>query len=160
MLSFKQYLREKEETPNSTEEIFNSGESQSYVRKGLFNIRPAVKGEEVKVGGKTLKAKDGQYIIRNNDNINKLDIIDEEDFYSMFEPVRPNQQPDSEGFISYVNTEEIEAIHYKGEKKTIKNEWDEDMFITNNDYLCRHSDAPDSYFVMTSGEFNDTYKKK
>lgn len=160
MLTFKQYLKEKEETQSSTEEIFNSGEVQFYVRKSLFNIRPANKGEEVKVNGKTIKAKAGQYIIRNNDNINKLDIIDEEDFYSMFEPVRPNQNPDSEGFITYVNTEEIEAIKYKGEKKTIKNEWGEDMFITNNDYLIRPVDAPDTYSIMTTGEFNDIYKKK
>lgn len=161
MITFKQFITEKdEEASKSTDDIFSAGEIASYVRKGLFDIRPGVKGEKINIGKKTISIKDGQYVIRDNKDINKLSVIDEEDFYSMFEPIRSNQSPDVEGFMQYRNTEEIEAIKYKGEDQMIENEWSEKMVLKNGDFLARDAGNPSAYFVLTPGEFSEIYKKK
>lgn len=161
MITFKQFITEKDkEEFKSTDDIFASGEINSYVIKNLFDIRPGVKGEKIKTNGKNVIVKDNQFVIRDYKNINKLSVIDEEDFYSIFEPIRSNQYPDAEGFMQYKNAEEIEAIKYKGEDRMIKNEWGEKIILKNGDFLARHAGNPSAYFVLTSGVFNAEYKEK
>lgn len=159
LLLIKEEEEESKDEKITPESAFEAGSPQKYSPKALYDVRPLKAGEKVDVGGKTVEAEKGQYLVRDHETLGDIKVVDSADVDATLEPVRDSEQPDAEGFILYRDTEEIEAIQYQGERFTFKDDWEKTVTVSNNDYLIRSINEPDSYSVLKPAKFKQQYSE-
>lgn len=157
-----QELKLSEEVGGKNKKLFDENEEniQTYVKKQLFDIKKAEPGEKVTVSiqGKpktTKTATEGDYIIRNHDDIEQVDLIDGEDFQGTYHQIQPSDEPNAEGFITYREIGEYEAFPYAGEDCYIYTDWNTKQRLKSGDYLVKDADDKTaSGFVVPAAEFD------
>ena len=88
------------------------------------------------------------------------DLITKYQLDANFEPVRPNQQPDAEGFILYRSTLEIDAIKHKQDPMKILIGTNE-MTLAKNNYITRRMVHNKFEFsIEKSSVFENNFIKK
>ena len=75
-------------------------------------------------------------------------------------PIRPNQTPDAEGFISYVDPAKVEAFQYSGEPCKLDLDGKQAVQLNRGDYVLRTvSGSSFKYTTETGANFEATLKK-
>lgn len=156
-----------ESAGGKNKKLFDENESVigSYVKRQLYDLRPAEAGEKVQVSvaGKqksTVTAKEGDYVLRPHDDLEQSDLIDGEDFQGTYQQIQPNDQPNAEGFITYREIGEYEAFSYSGEDVYIFTDWNTKQKLKAGDYLVRDADDKGaSGFVVPAAEFDKHFEE-
>ena len=164
-MRFKEFLLE--EFGGKNKKIFEEHESElkTYVKKQLYDIRKAKAGETIDVSfndvePQRVKAKEGQYFLRSHDEIDKVKLIDEEDFQGTYEPIQSNEKEDAEGFKVYREIGYYEAFNYGGEDIYIFTDWNTKQRLKTGDFLVRDADDKnDSGFVVPAVEFERHFEE-
>jgi hypothetical protein len=141
----------------------DDGKLETFQKKKLFDARAAVPDEAVMITApgktkKTMKGKDGLWVVRDHDNINVVDLLSDKDFKAKYVQVRANQRADAEGFITYREGGDFEAIKYDGETFTFKNTIDELQRVKPGDWIVKSTDLG-LYFVVKAADFNNAFQK-
>lgn len=75
------------------------------------------------------------------------------------EPIRAGQKPDAEGFMTYIDPNQVEAFHYKGDPMKVML-GEVGARINNGDYLVRSNDGNNfSYSIEKASSFEATLSK-
>jgi hypothetical protein len=77
-----------------------------------------------------------EVFVVDGDQRKLLGKFSEYDFKKTFKPVRPDQTPDIEGFINYVDFIEVEALKYSGDPVSVMID-KEPVILKKGDYLIR-----------------------
>lgn len=112
-----------------------------------------------------VKPEKNQFVVYYDENgIRKLyGRVDKSTLQSAFVPVRANQQPDAEGFISYRDADEFDAFKYTGDpiKVDLGDKDSQIVKMVKGDYLLRQSDDNDFVYTVEKARFFDNgYTKK
>ena len=125
-----QELKLTEEAGGKNKKLFDefADSISSYTKKQLYDIRKAENKEKVHITMKNQKqsikiAKEGDYVIRLHDDIEQVDLIDGEDLQGTYEQIQPGAKEDAEGFLTYREIGEYEALKYAGEDTYIYTDW-------------------------------------
>jgi hypothetical protein len=162
-----QELKLTEEVGGKNKKLFdeNSDNLVEYMKKQLFDIRKAEKGEHVHITIKgkprtTKTANEGDYVLRLHDDIEQVDLIDGEDIQGTYEQIQPGAKEDAEGYITYREIGEYEAFKYAGEQTYIYTDWNTKQKLSAGDYLVRDADDPNaSGFVVPAAEFDKHFEE-
>jgi hypothetical protein len=160
-------LKLAEQVGGKNKKLFDENESilQSYIKRQLFDLRPAEQGERVTISidgkpQKTVMAKQGDYVMRPHDNLEQTDLIDGEDFQGTYQQIQPDAQPNAEGFITYREIGEYEAFVYSGEDTYLFTDWNTKQRLKAGDYAVRDSDYKSSSgFVVPAAEFDKHFEE-
>jgi len=155
-------LLEKADLVN-IEGLFKDADVQIFKKKKLYDARAAVPEEELQItaNGKakrSIKAKDGQWVVRDHSNVNVVDLLNAKDFSTRFEKVRPNQKPDAEGFTVWCEAGEFEAFKYDGDDAAFKNMRGQHQPLKSGDWIVKDKSL-DAMFIAPAAMFNDTFQK-
>lgn len=153
---------EEQKDPETIEELFsaNEGDVKEYAHIDLYDAKKLEQDTVIVANGKRTKAKAGNYVVRNHDDIKKFVIVDGEDFDGQYEQVRQAEKPDAEGFILVKPVGDIEAFQYKGDPISVKNGWNEEIDIKPSEFVVRYVDEKDSGWTVPKVEFNKVFKVK
>ena len=121
----------------------NKGDAKRYISNTVYFVRPA--GEKYEV------------TIEKNGKREPFATLSRIDLEKSFTPMRPNQNPDAEGFIQYRDVDEVEAFPYT--EDTLK--LNTGALLRKGDYLVRKIDEDDFiYEVQKAKDFETAYTKK
>lgn len=175
----KKEPEDKKESPDSSPEhnetdkekltkLFSDADENkklnSYTRKQVFQIRPGAKGEEVHINfpGEIFKnttvEDEESYIVRMADNVNKIKIIDKEEFEKKYEIINPNKKADAEGFLDYNEKGDILAFLYEENEVLNLSISGHRIKINVNDYVGYHMDDPDTLLILPKSKFEQIYQ--
>lgn len=162
-----QELKLTEQADGKNKKLFDEFEDQlsSYTKKQLYDIRKAEKGEKIHVTMKNQKpsiktANDGDYVIRLHDDIEQVNLIDGEDIQGSYEQIQAGAKEDAEGFLTYREIGEYEAVKYAGEDTYIYTDWNTKQRLKAGDYLVRDADeVHSSGFVVPAAEFDKHFEE-
>ena len=161
-----QELKLTEEVGGKNKKLFdeNDENTNEYVKRQIVDIRKAEKGERINVNmnGKHGQkvAKEGDYVVRQHDSINEVDLIDGEDFEGTYEPIHQHAKEDAEGFISYREIGRYEAFQYAGEETYIYTDWNTKQKLKAGDYLVKDADDDRaSGFVVPAADFDKHFEE-
>ncbi len=107
------------------------------------------------------RKEDGKWAVYKEDGKRKLvDRFDSAAFEELYTPVRPNQKPDAEGFKTYRDNVELEAVKYDGD--TIKVDTGAGTKkLRKGNYLVRQEGEDNfSYVVRDAKYFESDYEVK
>ena len=90
--------------------------------------------------------------------------MDKADLDASFTPVRPNQQPDAEGFTAYRSAEAFDAFKYNSDPLKVTLDGDsvgQTVKLNKGDYLLRQDNGNDfTYSVERANFFDNKYARK
>ena len=162
-----QELKLSEEVGGKNAKLFDANKdiTSSYVKKQLFDIRKAEPGEKIQVTmdneqHATKTAKEGDYVVRLHDQIEKIDLISGEDVNGTYEQIQHEAKPDAEGFTTYREVGEYEAFKYAGEDTYIFTDWNTKQRLKMGDYLVRQEDdEKSSGYVVSATDFDKHFEE-
>jgi hypothetical protein len=140
-----------------------ANELKVYKRQDVFDIRQVQDGEQVHTNypgevTKTSHAKEGQYVVRKSEEVNKMKLIDSEDFDEKYELVNPNEKPDAEGFASYRLKSEVVAFQYHEKDLLDLNVSGHFIKIKPEDYIGHPLDNAKKLIVMSKADFEAKFR--
>jgi hypothetical protein len=163
----KEIIKEEHETKIKLPELFKqadeAGNLKSFVSALEVQIRDAVKDEEIHVHFPgsvtgTKHAKEGEYVVRNPENINQLKIISAEEFDD-YEEVDETPNKDAEGYNTYRLSGEVQAFEYvDNEPLELKDERGHVIHIKHGDYLGYPSDDSTTLIKLSKDAFEKAYR--
>ena len=133
---------------------------KDFVHIETYDAKLLDKDTVIIANGKRTKAPAGSYVLRRHDDIKKFVIVSEKDFDAMYEPVRPSEKKDAEGFILVKQIGDIEGFELKGEAVSFNGEDGDTVDVKPNDYVLRNKGEDDSGWVIKPAEFRKAYKEK
>lgn len=151
MVGVAKRMKVKEEALETidVEELWSSGDAATYMSNATYLVRP-VKGtvpteyEAFSVVGDKRKM------------FGKFNAVE---LKRTLKPIRPNQTPDAEGFITYTDPTKVEAFKYDGEPAKVQI-GDAAVQISKGDYVVRTVKGNNfEYHIEDSGDFESTLKK-
>ena len=151
MVGTAKRIKVKEEALETidAEELWSSGDAATYVSNAAYLVRP-IKGtvpteyEVFSVVGDKRKM------------FGKFNAVE---LKRTLKPIRPNQTPDAEGFITYTDPAKVEAFKYDGEPAKVQID-DSVVQISKGDYVVRTVKGNNfEYHIEDSGDFESTLKK-
>lgn len=153
---------EKPKNPTTIDELFeaNTDKTKTYQPAQTWDAKKLVTDTVIIAKGKRTKAKAGQYVIRNHNDIKEFRLVSEEDYNDQYAPVRPSAKPDAEGFLLVKENGKIQSFQYEGDDITVKNGKGEDVSVTEGQYVCRYTDEKKSGWALDETEFEKVYKLK
>jgi hypothetical protein len=128
----------------------NSADAKSYTSTALYQVRPVknttpTKYEAFSVVGETRKP---------------YGIFTAQELKSTLKPIRPNQTPDAEGFVTYTDPLEVEAFKYSGEPVKLVLSKKQTTTLNKGDYVTRAVNGSSfEYNVEDAEDFESTLKK-
>lgn len=138
------------ETKNAEDLWSENGGAQEYVPSTTYLVRP-IKGskpttyEVFRLSGTSSKPF-GKF--------NAKELAD------TLKPIRPNQNPDAEGFTTYIDPGKVEAFKYTSDPVKVTIAKNNSVTINKGDYLVRTVNGSKfEYSVETEGDFEGTMKK-
>jgi hypothetical protein len=129
----------------------NSSSSAQYITTTVYLVKPVPdKSDMFEVSFD----KDGQRQVYGTMN--------QEDLDAAFAPIRPNQEPDAEGYLTYRSADVFDAIKYAGDPvKVTLDSGPETTKLNTGDYLLRQDGGNDfTYTVERANYFDNDYVKK
>lgn len=153
---------EEPEEPKTIQELFdaNSDKVKTYQPSKTWDAKELKVDTRIVANGKTTRAKAGQYVVRNHDNITEFRLVSADDYENQYAPVRPSAKPDAEGFLLVKENGNVEAFQYEGDDITVKNGKDEEIEIAEGQFVCKYTDDKKSGWAVKEVEFNKVYKLK
>lgn len=151
MVGTAKRMKVKEEALETidVEELWSSGDAATHVSNAAYLVRP-IKGtvpteyEAFSVVGDKRKM------------FGKFNAVE---LKRTLKPLRPNQTPDAEGFITYTDPTKVEAFKYDGEPAKVQI-GDAAVQISKGDYVVRTVKGNNfEYHIEDSGDFESTLKK-
>lgn len=142
-----------------------SDQMTDYVKKQIFDIRPAETGEKIKVNFRgetstTKIARTADYVIRLHDEIEQINMIDEKTMKNSYTPISENEEADAEGFKKYRESGEYEGFQYSGENTYIFTDWNTKQRLKNGDYVLRSlSKNNSSGFVVQAADLEEHFEE-
>jgi len=148
--------------PSTIDELFeaNTDKVKTYQPLKTWDAKELKQDTRIVANGKVTRAKAGQWVIRNHDNIKEFRLATQEEFDDQYAPVRPSAKPDAEGFLLVKENGNIEAFQYEGDSLTVKNGKREEVEIEEGQFVCRYTDEKKSGWSLKEVEFNKVYKLK
>jgi hypothetical protein len=159
-LSEIKILKEEPIPIRSAEELWqeNGSDGTQYITTTVYFARP--------VQGK----RDAYDVFYDQQGKRKkYGTMNEEDLNAAFAPLRPNQKPDAEGFLSYRSADVYDAFKYSGDpvRVTLGEEPPEEaaaadtVKLNRGDYLLRQDDGKNfTYSIEKDAYFSNGYTKK
>jgi hypothetical protein len=140
------------------EELWDENESDSntYITTTVYYIKPHPKSD------------DRFDVFYDENGTRKLyGTLKGEDVSASFAPVRPNQKPDAEGYLTYRSGDVYDAFKYNGEPVKVVLATGKDgkagstAKLNKGDYLLRLDDGNNfTYSVEPGAKFDNSYTKK
>lgn len=148
----KRKLKEEALETTAAEDLWseNKDSASSYTSTATYLVRPMkdttpTKYEAFAVTGETRKPY-GKFTAG--------------ELKSTLKPIRPNQTPDVEGFITYTDPAKVEAFKYSGDPVKVTLSDEESVVLNNGDYLVRTVKGSHfEYSTEVAGDFEATLKK-
>jgi hypothetical protein len=143
-------LREEEmETKLASDVWKDSKESANeYVTNVTYEAREIPDSNPTKYEVYTVKGKTRKLVGK----------FSTEDFEAAYVEVRKDQEEDVEGYKTYRDAGDIEALQYDGDTITLDLETDEMVKLEKGDYLIRQAEGTNfTYAVETTKDFEDDY---
>lgn len=153
-MKFKEFLiiEAKLET-RPVEELWSENEmdAKAYTSKAIYLVKT------VKKHGRTMY----DVFQEVGDSREHFGTLDHASLNDSFQPLRPDQTEDAEGFTKYVETGDIEAIRYTGSKVKVDLGGTTEK-LSKGDYLIRADGDDDelTYHVEKARYFEDQYTEK
>jgi hypothetical protein len=160
-------LKEEENDKEKLTQLFSDADEADnlkvYVRQDAFQIRPAKVGEEIHVNfpgepGKVSNAEEEQYVVRMSEHVNKIKLIDKEEFEEKYEIINPNDKPDAEGFQDYRLKDEIIAFQYVENEPLKFNISGHTIHINPEDYIAHPLSDAKKLIVKSKVDFEKKYR--
>lgn len=139
-------LNEEEITVTAPEDVWaqNKDSSKTYISSTTYGVKKLEGGLKFEVT--TSEGNERKPFA----NLTKL-ALDQS-----FTPVRPNQNPDAEGYTSYRKVDEIEAFKYTADTVKLNG-----VLISKGDYLIRTPKGDQfTYEVKKSKDFEASFTEK
>ncbi len=142
-----------------------SDQMSDYVKKQIFDIRPAEQGEKIKVNfvgehPTTKVARSSDYVIRLHDEIEQINMIDEKTMKNNYSPIGEHEEPDAEGFKKYRESGEYEGFQYTGEDIYIFTDWNTKQRLKSGDYVLRSlAKENSSGFVVQAADLEEHFEE-
>jgi len=151
----------EEPIPTQTaEEVWaeNEADSAQFITTTVYHVRP-------------IANKKGMYEVLFDDKGKRktYGTMNQEDLEASFAPMRPNQQPDAEGFMTYRSGDVYDAFKYGGDpvKVELGATKDEDaaggqtVKLAKGDFMLRQDNGDEfTYTVEKANYFSNQYVKK
>lgn len=151
----------EEPIPTQTaEEVWaeNESEATQFITTTVYHVRP-------------ISDKKGMFEVLFDDKGKRktYGTMNQEDLDASFAPMRPNQQPDAEGFLTYRSGDVYDAFKYGGDpvKVTLSASKDEDVpggqtvKLSKGDFMLRQDNGDEfTYTVEKANYFSNQYVKK
>lgn len=137
----------------------NEGDATQYITTTVYFVRP-------------IAGKKGMFEVLYDDKGKRKSYatMTKEDLDASFTPMRPNQQPDAEGFITHRSSDVYDAFKYNGDpvKVTLGASADTEtplagvtVKLSKGDYLLRQDNGDEFvYTVEKANYFSNQYMKK
>lgn len=152
-------LLEEPITTRTSEEIWDegSGDAAQYILTTVYYVRP-------------LQGEADQFEVLYDDQGKRKPYgkMDKEDLEAALTPMRANQRPDAEGFLTYRSADLYDAFKYNGDpvKVTIEKAPEgeangQTLKLNKGDWLLRQDDGNDFvYTIERANYFDNKYTKK
>jgi hypothetical protein len=134
-----------------------NGKLNIFVPDEEFEVRPAQIHEKFKINGKTRVAKPNHFMVRRKGSTEPMDLISKTELQDKYTPIRSNQHPDAEGFITYKSQKEVEAFKYTDSEPKAFTVGGHTVKINKNDYVARYVDQRRVVFVSNNSDFENSY---
>lgn len=144
----------------SAEELWDENESNSaqFITTTVYYVRP-------------IEGKKGTLEVLYDDKGKRktYGTMSQEDLDASFAPMRPNQQPDAEGFLTYRSGDVYDAFKYSGDpvKVELGASKDEDaaggqtVKLSKGDFMLRQDNGDEfTYTVEKANYFSNQYVRK
>lgn len=136
----------------------NEGDSAQFITTTVYYVRP-------------IEGKKGMFEVLFDDKGKRktYGTMNQEDLDASFAPLRPNQQPDAEGFTTYRSGDVYDAFKYNGDpvKVALGASADSDspggltVKLSKGDFMLRQDNGDDfTYTVEKANYFSNSYIKK
>ena len=132
----------------------NEGDSAQYITTTTYFVRP-------------ISGKNGMYEVLYDEAGKRktYGTMNKEDLDAAFAPMRPNQQPDAEGFLTYRSGDVYDAFKYNGDpvKVTLSGEESpaQTVKLAKGDFLLRQDSGNEfTYTVEKANYFSNQYVRK
>lgn len=143
-------IKEEALETKDAEELWNDGNADTYVSTATYMVRP-IKGTE------PTKFEVFSVI---GDQRKPFGKFDAQELRQTLKPIRANQTPDAEGFVTYTDPTEVEAFKYDGEPIRVKLDDSQTVQMNKGDYLVRTVRGNNfEYNVEAASDFESTLKK-
>ena len=143
----------------TAEDVWSQGgdDVAQYITTTVYHVRP-VEGAANKY----------EVLFDINGKRKSYGTLDQEDLQAAFAPMRPNQKPDAEGFLTYRSADIYQAFKYTGDpvkvvidKASAGETNGQTVKLSTGDYLLRQDDGSDFiYSVERDSYFSNGYVKK
>lgn len=150
-----------EEEPKTLASIFDENKSKvkAYVMKKQYDAKPAEGGERLPKFGiisnasnVITTAKEGDFILRDHDNLKKEWAISGKEYASHFEPIFSNQKPDAEGNIKVRSSNSLDGFLYAGDDVELNS----GKTLSKGVYLLKQNNK--SPFTLDKMKFEKDYE--
>jgi hypothetical protein len=136
----------------------NEGDSAQFITTTVYYVRP-------------IEGKKGTFEVLYDDKGRRktYGTMSQEDLDASFAPMRPNQQPDAEGFLTYRSGDVYDAFKYAGDpvKVALSASADEEspggltVKLSKGDFMLRQDNGDEfTYTVEKANYFSNSYVKK
>lgn len=143
-------VREEALEIKDAEELWGEGDATSYVSTATYMVRPIKGTEPVKF----------EVFSVVGDERKPFGKFDARELRQTLKPIRANQTPDVEGFVTYTDPTEVEAFKYAGEPIRVKLDDTQTVQLNKGDYLVRTVKGNNfEYNVEADSDFESTLKK-
>jgi hypothetical protein len=152
-MKLHEFLSEDKLETRTAEDLWleNEADAKAYVSKTIYLVKA------IKKHGKT------QYDVYQEvgDDREHFGTMDHAALNDSFQPLRPDQTEDAEGFTKYIEVGDVEAIRYTGPKIKVDLGGPTEK-LSKGDYLIRTEDIDDeiTYHVEKARYFEDEYTEK
>lgn len=129
----------------SAEEVWKNGTVTTFIPTSIYSARK----------------EEGKWAVYKEDGKRKLvDRFDSAAFEELYAPVRPNQKPDAEGFKTYRDNVEIEAVKYDGDTVKVSIGSGTKKLRKGNYLVRQEGEDSFSYTVRDAKYFESDYEVK
>lgn len=126
----------------------NKDDSKIYISRTVYFVRPT------KVGAKY------EMMVDAGTKRQAFATLSRADLDAGFTPMRPNQNPDAEGFTQYRDLKEVEAFKFDGDALKVEDAGSTTM-LSKGDYLTRKAVKDNFvYEVKKAKDFEAAYEAK
>lgn len=136
----------------------NEGDASQFITPTVYFVRP-------------IAGKKGMFEVLFDEQGKRktYGTMNQEDLDASFAPMRPNQQPDAEGFVTYRSGDVYDAFKYGGDpvKVSLGTSKDEEapsgvvVKLSKGDYMLRQDNGDEfTYTVEKANYFSTNYVKK
>lgn len=129
----------------------NKDEAKTYITNATYEARQIPDSKPVKYE---------VFSVKNNSR-KLIGKFESDDFEIAYTPIRNNQEEDAEGYKTYRDAGDVEALRYQGDTVNVRLSDDEVVKLKKGDYLIRSTEDDEFvYAVEKAVHFEDDYTEQ